>query len=76
MFRLFVCVFQEHDCISLIFVTGKCALQAPSILQLVKRSGQEVPSLLSDMAEVAGEVSRLVFEDSYQDIRRGSREKM
>lgn len=41
---------EEHGCISVMFVTDKCRPEFPAIVaQLVKRSGQEVPSSLQDM---------------------------
>ncbi|KAL9974651.1 hypothetical protein ACROYT_G011712 [Oculina patagonica] len=49
---------KEHGCVSVIFVTdGVNMLYSPSIRQLVKRSGQEVPQLLDAMADVATQAS-------------------
>ena len=57
--NVLVCFLKEHGCISVMFVTDKCRPEFPAIVaQLVKRSGQEVPSSLQDMVtEITAQAS-------------------
>ena len=61
IFIFLLCEFdflKEHGCVSVIFVTdGRNMYHAPSIRQLVQRSGQEVPQLLDAMADLAKQAS-------------------